>query len=43
MNENSSHKNNDFCIKNTKNIPQIENCLHQYTPFFYGVKNSAMA
>ena len=26
MNENSTHKNDDFCKKNTKNTPQIEKC-----------------
>ena len=41
-NENSSHKNNNFCIKNTKNTPQIEKCWYQYTLFFFGVKNRAM-
>ena len=42
-NENSSHKNDDFCIKNTKNTLQIEKCWYQYTRFLGGVKNRAMA
>ena len=37
-NENSSHTNDVFYIKNTKNTLQIEKCWYQYTWFFFQSK-----